>query len=823
MDKVSLKEDGSNFNDWESILRSAAISDGKLRYLVDPSPPEPGARAAATVRASYDEYERESNALKNVLIYSMAPSLQRRLIGLNAHEIFSRLSTMFSQAPRILKYEAAAKFFDAKLGKGQSVSSHVLKMIEYVETMERLGNKISKELAVDRVLHSLGDSYSFFRVNYNMNNMDKTLHELHSLLVQSEKDMKVGGSSTVRGDVLTVTNKKGKFKKSGKKPVPPQKGKGKTPVAKGPKSGVSPKPKKKGATPEEACFYCNQSGHWKRNCPKYLEDKAAGRVTEGELSSNVYVIEINTTNQNVWILDTGCGSHLCNHVQGLRNARPLARGEVDLRVGNGARVAAVSVGTFVISLPSGLDLYLNKCYYVPQLTKNIISVSVLDSEGFCILIKNQTLTFSFDDLVYGQATSNGGIYILDSNTEINHITNKKLKKGDPKLSYLWHCRLGHINENRVKRLVSTSILPPFDFESYGVCESCLLGKMTRSPFLGKGTRASDLLGLIHTDVCGPMSITARGGFNYFITFTDDLSRYGFVYLMKHKSEAFEKFKEFQNEVENQLDRKIKALRSDRGGEYLSYDFDDHLKSCGIVSQLTPPGTPQLNGVSERRNRTLLDMVRSMMGQVELPNSFWGFALLSATFLLNRSPTKAANKSPYEIWKGSVPNMSFLKIWGCDAYVKVKVDDKLAPRSEKCIFVGYPKETRGYYFYNHHEGKVFVAREAVFLEQEFVSRRQSGRKFELDEVQEPQTETDQILEENVPSNSETIDVSSVPRRSGRVSRAPERYLGNIDQYSDSVLLLLESDEPKTYKAAVSSPNSKLWIDAMQSEMDSMYDN
>jgi hypothetical protein len=179
------------------------------------------------------------------------------------------------------------------------------------------------------------------------------------------------------------------------------------------------------------------------------------------------------------------------------------------------------------------------------------------------------------------------------------------------------------------------------------------------------------------------------------------------------------------------------------------------------------------------------MVRLILSQVELPDSFWGFALLSATFLLNRSPTKAANKTPYEIWKGKVPNMSFLKIWGCEAYVKVRPDDKLSPRSEKCIFVGYPKETRGYYFYNRHEGKVFVSRDAVFLEQEFVSRRQSGRKFELDEVQgEPQTETDQILEEIVPSNSETVDVPNVPRRSGRVSHAPDRYLGSIDRDGDS---------------------------------------
>ena len=112
----------------------------------------------------------------------------------------------------------------------------------------------------------------------------------------------------------------------------------------------------------------------------------------------------------------------------------------------------------------------------------------------------------------------------------------------------------------------------------------------------------------------------------FLTFTDDFSRYGYIYLMKHKSETFEKFKEFQSEVENHCNKKIKFLRSDRGGEYLSYEFGAHLRSCGIVSQLTPPGTPQHNGVSERRNRTLLDMVCSMMSLTDLPLLFWSYAL-----------------------------------------------------------------------------------------------------------------------------------------------------------------------------------------------------
>ena len=108
--------------------------------------------------------------------------------------------------------------------------------------------------------------------------------------------------------------------------------------------------------------------------------------------------------------------------------------------------------------------------------------------------------------------------------------------------------------------------------------------------------------------------------------------------MKHKSETFVKFKEFQSEVENHRNKKIKFLRSDRGGEYLSCEFGVHLKNCGIVSQLTPPGTPQRNGVSKRRNRTLLDMVQSMMSLTDLPLSFWGYALETSTFTLNMAPS-----------------------------------------------------------------------------------------------------------------------------------------------------------------------------------------
>jgi hypothetical protein len=153
-----------------------------------------------------------------------------------------------------------------------------------------------------------------------------------------------------------------------------------------------------------------------------------------------------------------------------------------------------------------------------------------------------------------------GLYVLDlEDKSICNINMKRARPNDLNPTFIWHCHLDHINEKRIERLHMDDLLSSFYFESFDTCQSCLLGKMTKAPFTCQSERASDLLGLVHTDVCGPISSIARGGLQYFITFTDDFSRYGYIYLMMHKSELFEKFKEFHNEVQNQLDKIIKFL------------------------------------------------------------------------------------------------------------------------------------------------------------------------------------------------------------------------------------------------------------------------
>jgi len=190
-------------------------------------------------------------------------------------------------------------------------------------------------------------------------------------------------------------------------------------------------------------------------------------------------------------------------------------------------------------------------------------------------------------------------------------------------------------------------------------------------------RNSTLLEIIHTDICSPgMDLSGQ---KYFITFIDDYSRYMYLYLLDNKNEALDAFKVFKAEVEKQCDKQIKIVRSDRGGEYYGKyteegqapsPFAKFLQENGIVVQYIMPSSPDQNGVAERRNRTLLDMVRSMLSSSKLPKFLWTEALKTAVYILNRVPTKAVEKTPFELMKGWKPSLRHMRIWGCPSEVRI---------------------------------------------------------------------------------------------------------------------------------------------------------
>ena len=167
---------------------------------------------------------------------------------------------------------------------------------------------------------------------------------------------------------------------------------------------------KSGPKPETKCFYCKGTGHWKRNCPKYLADKKDGKVNKGICDIHVIDVYLTRARSSTWVFDTGSVANICNSKQGLRNKRALAKDEVTMRVGNGSKVDVIAVGTLPLHLPSGLILDLNNCYLVPALSMNIISGSCLMRDGYSFKSENNGCSIYMSNIFYGHAPLNSGLF-----------------------------------------------------------------------------------------------------------------------------------------------------------------------------------------------------------------------------------------------------------------------------------------------------------------------------------------------------------------------------------------------------------------------------
>ena len=224
--------------------------------------------------------------------------------------------------------------------------------------------------------------------------------------------------------------------------------------------------------------------------------------------------------------------------------------------------------------------------------------------------------------------------------------------------------------------------------------------------------------MIHSDICGPITPVSNGNKRYFISFIDDYSRKAWVYFLQEKSEAFSAFKSFKALVENEVGRVIKTLRTDRGGEYNSQEFANFCDMHGIRRQLTAAYTPQQNGVSERKNRTILNMVRSMLAGGSIPKNFWPEAVNWSVHILNRSPTFVVqDMTPAETWSGRKPVVNHFKIFGCIAYAHIPDEKrrKLDFKGEKCIFLGVSDQSKAYKLYNPITKRIVISRDVVFDE------------------------------------------------------------------------------------------------------------
>ena len=262
---------------------------------------------------------------------------------------------------------------------------------------------------------------------------------------------------------------------------------------------------------------------------------------------------------------------------------------------------------------------------------------------------------------------------------------------------LWHRHLGHLNQQSMQKLARKELVSSnqLDFGTpggIGICETYVSAKQRKNSFKPIETTMSEPLELVHSDVCGKVGHRSIGGAEYFLTLLDDKTHYVWVYPLKTKDQVFERFKEWQAEVETFTGKKVKALKSDNGGEYTSNAFQALLKSCGVRHELlTIPKTPEQNGVAERLNRTLVETTRALLLDAMLSQRFWAEAISTAAYLSNRRPTTAVEgATPHQAWFGQKPRVDHLKVFGCTGYVHIPKDErgKLDSKTRKSILLGY---------------------------------------------------------------------------------------------------------------------------------------
>nr|GEV62267.1 hypothetical protein [Tanacetum cinerariifolium] len=345
----------------------------------------------------------------------------------------------------------------------------------YIDNLEHLGYPVTLGLGVSLILIGLRKEFNGFVQNYNMCSLGKTINELHAMLKLHEQTL--------------------------------------------PKNNAP-------------ALHAIRAGHWKRNCTQYLAEllKKKKNTASGAGGSCIFVIELNTILNRSWIYDTGYGTHTCNTTQGLRTSRKLKSGALSLYVGNGQREAVEAIGVFYLCLSSVLEIVLNNCHYAPSITIGVIFVSRLYEDGFINRFMNNTIQVSRNNMVYFSVILRGGIFKIDlsnfytNESSVYDVSNKRAKL-DLDSALLWHCRLGHISKRRIEKLQHDGLLISTDLGDFEKCVSFMSGKMARKPYTHQVERAKDLLGLIHTDVCCPFKIMSRQGASYFVTFTEDFSRY----------------------------------------------------------------------------------------------------------------------------------------------------------------------------------------------------------------------------------------------------------------------------------------------------------
>ena len=574
------------------------------------------------------------------------------------------------------------------------------------------------------------------------------------------------------------------------------------------------------------CRYCKKYGHKEAECwSKQRNEQRQANFTEnvdGDNNENKLFVAHSSTSKaqqcnSEWFLDSGCSNHMSGSKELFKNLDESQKSVV--RLGDDKLTQVKGKGTIGIQTIQGDVKLINDVQFVPKLAHNLLSVGQLMCSGYKIEFDGKMCVVI--DKKSGHCIAN--IHMTQNKMfplDVSKVQSYKalvVKKNDE--SQLWHLRYGHLNVKGLMLLSKKEMvygLPKITEIEFR--EGCIDGKQSRQPFpVGKSHRASCALELVNADLCGPIKTETLGGSRYFLMFTDDYTRMSWVYFLRFKSETFENFKKFKALVEKK-GGSIQVLRTDRGGEFMSEEFINFCDDHGIHRELTAPYSPEQNGVAERKNRTVVEMARSMLKAKRLSDKFWGEAVATTVYLLNISPTRAVyNQTSYEAWKHKKPQVSHLKVFGCVAYALVNDRSKLDKKSDKCIFIGYCDQSKAYRLYNPVSGNFLISRNVIFNEEDY------WKEIEKDNTSahipalfdEGETNTNNRSGETSTNNRSASDQSF----NGDDENTSTKFRSLQEIYNSCSFALYASD-PLCYKEVAAVPE---WQSAMNEELHAIEKN
>lgn len=675
------KLDDDNYDGWKVQMRSVLVHCDLWSYVSGAIvKPEAGATTGLAVA---DWNSKDGKALATVLLSVKSSQLLHVKNCTSSASAWCKLEEVHSPRGPARKVTLFKQLLNLKMVENSSMSQHLNNYFDLFEKLIEVDIKLQDELVAIILLSSLPKEYENFVIAIESRDELPKVNVLKTKLIEEGKRRE--------GSVVQDSGEMAFFAKQRKPPSHSQ-----------------------GRTVRGKCYKCNKKGHYAASCRS--QSTAPTKTVASFAMLNA--IECEHLNKNVWVLDSGTTSHMCCD-KNLFVKLTSHTEKIELAADN--FIESVGIGDVLIETKT-IKITLCNVLFVPLLKTNFLSMSVVTDKGYTVDFNNKSAVIrdaKLNKIICAEKTNN--LFLFTMNSEKEQLFSMQ-RKTDSSGFIKWHERYGHLNAKSLSNLNQNNMVRGLNlvntYDSID-CEICLKGKISTLPFPKcSDSKSRGVLNLIHSDICGPMRTASLGGFKYFALFIDDFSRKIFVYFLKNKSDVFNSFKIFKAQVELETGSKIKVLRTDNGGEYSSTEFSKFLMKEGIQRQLTVPFTPQQNGVAERANRTIVEMVRCMLMSSNLPESLWGEAVNMAVYLRNRSPTKILKAvTPYEAWAGKKPAVDHFIVFGCKAVMldKTPSKSKLKPKGIECFMVGYSTESKAYRLYEPMSRKIHKSRDVKFLE------------------------------------------------------------------------------------------------------------